>query len=204
MEERRLRACHCCGLIQVIPTLGQGERALCVRCATTVHRDRSTKHRNQLAFACALSGLILFPLAILLPMMTIEKFGHRSEASIGSGSLGLLADGQWFVGGVVLVASLILPFLKLVGLMVISGFSAALGRTHRAWTYRVIEWAGRWGMLDVLLLSVLVAWVKIGDLVDVRAGPAALAFTGCVLFSLVASALFDPHAIWSEAEEVAP
>ena len=55
-------------------------------------------------------------------------------------------------------------------------------------------------MLDVLLIAVLVAWIKIGDLVEVTAGPAAIAFTACVVLSLLASAWFDPHFLWDEPE----
>jgi uncharacterized paraquat-inducible protein A len=71
-----------------------------------------------------------------------------------------------------------------------------LGRKHRAWTYHLVEWTGRWGMLDVLLVAILVAALKVGDLVEVHAGPAALAFTCCVVLSLLAAACFDPHSLW--------
>ncbi len=77
--------------------------------------------------------------------------------------------------------------------------SSSRGR-YTARTYRVIEWAGRWGMLDVLLIALLVAWIKIGDLVEVSPGPGALTFTLCVLLSLLASAHFDPHALWDPPE----
>ena len=74
-----------------------------------------------------------------------------------------------------------------------------LGDERRALTYHLVEWTGRWGMLDVLLVALLVAVLKLGELVQLSAGPAALAFTGCVLLNLLASASFDPHALWRKA-----
>ena len=130
--------------------------------------------------------------------MRIERFGHLKQASIWEGSVGLLSHGEFFVGTVVLVCSMVLPLFKLLGLLTLSSGASWLGSRQRSWTYRLIEWTGRWGMLDVLLIAVVVAWVKVGDLVEVRPGPAALAFTVCVLLSLLASASFDPHALWDE------
>ena len=67
---------------------------------------------------------------------------------------------------------------------------------HRALTYRLVEWTGRWGMLDVLLVAILLAVLKLGDMVEVSVGPGLLAFTSCVGLSLIAAASFDPHSLW--------
>ena len=79
-----------------------------------------------------------------------------------------------------------------------------LHKHHRASTYRVVEWIGRWGMLDVLLVALLVAAVKLGSWVEVHPGPGVAAFGGVVIFSLLASAAFDPQAIWEEHEPPTP
>ena len=76
----------------------------------------------------------------------------------------------------------------------------SLRHHHRALTYHLIEWTGRWGMLDVLLVAVLVALVKLGDLMQISAGPGATAFATVVILSLLASACFDPHSLWSSDE----
>ena len=88
---------------------------------------------------------------------------------------------------------------KLVGLLAITSPGGVPSLGTRATAHRWIEWSGRFGMLDVLLVALLVAWVKFGDLFQVHPGPGALAFTACVLASLLASAWFDPHALWDEA-----
>jgi len=201
MEVSRLKACPCCGLVQDVPVLEAGTRALCRRCRTAVALSGGRRENRQAGLA-ALAALILYPLAISLPIMRLERFGHLREASIWSGSVGLLREGEVLVGGVVLSCSLLIPLAKLVGLLALTGGSRRLSRRHRALTYRAIELAGRWGMLDVLLISVVVAWIKMGDVVEVRPGPAALAFTACVLLSLVASARFDPQALWDREPPV--
>ena len=160
-------------------------------------RGGASRRGNVHAFTAALAALALYPLAVGLPIMRLERFGHVTDASIWSGSLGLLREGELFVGGIVLLCSVVLPLVKLLGLAILCT-SERVSSRHRAIFYRAIETAGRWGMLDVLLVAVVVAWVKVGDLVEVTTGPAALAFTFCVLLSLVASARFDPHSIWVE------
>jgi paraquat-inducible protein A len=154
------------------------------------------RRSNAVTAALALAALVLYPLAISLPMIRVEQFGHHQEASIVKGAVTLIGSGQVVVGLIVLVCSVVLPLGKLLALLVLSSAAGVMGGRHRALTYRVVEFTGRWGMLDVLLVAILVAVLKIGDLMDVSAGPAALAFTSCVVLSLLASASFDPHALW--------
>jgi len=193
-----LKACHCCGLLQALPALPAGAVASCSRCGVRIHDPRRAARGHRLCQAAGAAALILYPLAIFLPVMRLEQFGHVTDASIWSGSAGLLAHGEWFVGGVVLVCSVFLPLFKIVALLGLSSFPRRFQLRQRAWIWRAIEWTGRWGMLDVLLVSLVVAWVKFGDVAEVRPGPGTMAFTGCVLLNLLASAWFDPHSLWEE------
>src|SRR5205085_2604151 len=111
----------------------------------------------------------------------------------------LITHHQVLIGLVVLVCSVVIPVLKLAGLFVLTGRWVTLERRHRASIYRAIEAAGRWGMIDVLLVALTIAAVKLGDLVVVTPGPGVVAFGACVVLSLAASAVFNPHAIWEEA-----
>jgi len=146
--------------------------------------------------AIATAALLLYPVAVSLPMIRIEKFGHAHDASILEGVITLLSRGHLVVGMVVLVCSVVLPVLKLGALLLLSAGGRPLKHHHRALTYRVVELTGRWGMLDVLLVAVLVALLQLGDVMTVHVGPAALAFTLCVTLSLFAAASFDPHSLW--------
>jgi paraquat-inducible protein A len=151
---------------------------------------------NQRTAAIATAALVLYPFGVGLPIIEVERFGHTKASSILEGVTALFASGQWLVGAVVLACSIVLPIGKLVSLLVLSAGGLGLARRHRAVTYRVVEWTGRWGMLDVLLVALLVAVLKLGDIVEVTAGPAALAFSCVVVLSLLAAASFDPHALW--------
>jgi len=134
-----------------------------------------------------------------LPILEIERLGHRTTSSILSGTIQLLRDGSWFVGGVVLLFSIIFPLAKIVLLLELS-LLGVLRRRHKAITYRVMEYTGKWSMMDVMLLSFLVMLVKLGSLVEFKIGPAVLAFVLCVGMNILASTFFDPHAIWEESE----
>ena len=193
-----LRACHCCGLVHRVPRLAPGQSAECVRCLTLFDSaERSGIRSSARCLAASLGALILYFPAILLPILEIEKLGHHHRASLLGGTLDLILHGNLFVGVVVLLFSIILPIAKLLALLELS-YLGLTHRRHRALTYRFVEWTGRWSMMDVLLLALLVATVKLGDLVSFHLGPAVVAFVMCVVTSMTASIMFDPHAIWDE------
>jgi len=192
-----LSACHCCGLVHSIPRIDDRHLACCVRCRSVIRHGVHPRSISRTG-AFALAALILYPLALVLPVMEIERFGQVSDASIWSGMVGLLAEGHLFVGLAILLFSVIAPIAKL-GLL----FGLCTGQryfTHheRARAYRLIEFIGRWGMVDVLLVAVLVALVKLGDLVTVTPGPGVVLFGAVVILSLISSSMFDPHAIWED------
>ncbi len=194
-DQPRLRSCPHCGLVQLLPAVPAGMRACCARCAGGLRSAARSGTSGSRTAAIATAALVLYPLAVTLPLIGIEKFGHTQESSVLEGVTALLAHGHVLVGMIVLLCSVILPLSKLAALVVLST-GRGLGHRHRALTYRLVEFTGRWGMLDVLLVAVLVAVLKLGDLVTVSAGPGLLAFTACVALSLLAAASFDPHGGW--------
>jgi len=113
----------------------------------------------------------------------------------------LLAEGSILVGLIILLCSIVIPLLKIVATFVICSGELFMHRRHRAMTYRWLEWIGRWGMVDVLLVALLVAVVKLGSWLSVHPGPGAAAFACVVILSLLASAVFDPEAIWEEESQ---
>ncbi len=182
--------------MQQLPAAEPKQRIRCVRCHTSFAQRRDRLRSNRRTLALALSALFLYPFAVGLPIMEVERLGATHKASVLSGGMALLSDGQVLVGVVVLLCSVVLPLGKLAGLFLLAGAGTRLRPTLRAWTWHLVEWTGRWGMLDVLLVAVLVAVLKLGHIVELRAGPAALAFTACVLLNLAASASFQPHSLW--------
>jgi len=193
-----ITTCPCCGLLQRIPPKRAEQRAHCARCGTRLlERRRSLRSRSWTA-SIAASALILYPFAVSLPLLRVREFGHADETSILEGVVSLFATADYLVGVIVLTCSVIIPLTKLVALLFLSAGAPMLRGRHAALTYRLVDWTGRWGMLDVLVVAVLVAVLKLGDMVEVRPGPAALAFTTVVVLSLIATATFDPHSLWEE------
>ncbi len=191
-----LRGCPACALVQAIPPLERGQVACCTRCGVRLADGWPTGARNRRAGHAAWAALLLYPVAVTLPILRIERLGRVSENSVWSGSLGLIAEGQAALGLVVFLCSIVIPLAKLLTLMVLVRRPHAWTPPHRARAWRTLELCGRFGMLDVLLVSVLVAWLELGSWVAVTPGPAAVAFGACVLCSLLAGAWFDPHALW--------
>jgi len=100
------------------------------------------------------------------------------------------------LGLVVFLCSVVVPLGKLVTLTLLVHRPRGWTPSRRLLAWRALELSGRFGMLDVLLVSILVAWLELGSWVEVTPGPAAVAFGACVLLSLLAGAWFDPHALW--------
>jgi paraquat-inducible protein A len=179
--------------------MGPRDEAVCSRCQSLLARAGAGELAASRTAAAATAALVLFFPAIMLPILEIERLGHRHHSSILTGTIELLAHGNWFVGGVVLIFSIVFPLLKIVMLIELS-LLELLHRRHKATTYRIMEFAGKWSMMDVMLLAFMVMLVKLGSLVDFQFGPAVVAFVLCVAMSMVASLSFDPHAIWEETD----
>ncbi len=183
-------------MIHRLPQLATGQSACCTRCHSTlaVAGEPSVRGASRTA-AAAVAAFVLFWPAILLPILEIERLGQRSQQSILSGTLDLLHHGNYFVGAVVLMFSIVFPLTKILLLLELSWLEI-LHRRHKAIGLRLMESLGKWSMLDVMLLALLVMLVKLGNLVDFHFGPAVVAFVLCVAMSMVASLSFDPHSIW--------
>lgn len=192
-----LKACHCCGLIHQVPALSDNERASCTRCGSAFARTGNLVQTASRTAAAAVGAFVLFWPAILLPILEIEQLGLRNKSSILSGTFELFHHGNYFVGGIVFLFSIVFPLTKIVLLLELSMLEL-LHRRHKAFTLRLMEHLGKWSMMDVMLLAFLVMLVKLGDMVEFHFGPAIIAFVLCVAMSMVASLTFDPHAIWEE------
>ena len=197
----KLKACGSCGQIQGIPGATEDSRIKCVRCGCAFPGPIDLKKSASRTAALALAALILFPVAIGLPIIRVERFGHKYESGLLEGCFKLLEDGHFWLSMLIFFCSIVLPVIKLTGLLAISTGKLLEKRHFLSKLWRFIEIAGKWGMLDVLLVALLAAIVKIGDLVEIRPGQGALIFTLCVLLSLASSAFFDPRIIWEDQPE---
>ncbi len=192
-------ACDTCGLVQRVDALGRNMVAQCARCDSFLAAARDDA-RLHLAAALALAALVLYVPAMVYPILHMSAYGAYSESTVWDGTRGLLENREWFVGIVVLVASIVVPLLKIAGLFfLVTAAKFGLGRRLRSQTrlYKVIDLIGPWAMLDVFLLAILVALVKLNDLATVLPGPGLAPFAAMVVLTMLASAAFDPKLIWS-------
>jgi paraquat-inducible protein A len=131
--------------------------------------------------------------------MRMDFHGVFTESTVWDGCVKLFQDRQWFVAIVVFLASLLVPLLKLLGLfflVVATKWNLQSYRSVRVRVYKIIAVIGPWAMLDVFLLAILVALVKLGRIATVTPGPGLLAFALVVILTILASASFDPRQIW--------
>jgi len=195
-------ACKICGRVHALVPLPPGTLARCVRCGSVITR-RTTRSLHFTA-AFALAALLLYVPANTLPILRLELYGSISENTAWDGAVRLLQDGDYVIATIVFMASIFVPLLKLIGLFFIvatTKFHFSRGKLLRTWVYRFIESIGRWAMLDVFVVAILVSLVKLQGLATVIPGRGLLAFGGVVFFTLLASACFDPQLIWEDEEQ---
>lgn len=183
------------------PVIGiEGKTSICPHCG---HRDRRFAHRSsQLSLVFSLTALIFYIPANVFPFMTIELYGNRNSSTIWSGILSLLEQKSYAIALVVFMASILIPVLKL---LILFYLSATGGNGHHSkfkmTLYHFVEAIGRWSMLDIFLLAILVAMVKLGHWTTVQPEIGAGIFAMVVIFTMMASAYFDPRVLWKGKNE---
>lgn len=187
----RLTACHDCHQVVV------GAEGDCPRCGAGLHRRKPGSVRR--SWALVASATILYIPANLLPVMTVIYFGAGQPDTILSGVEALIAAEMWPVALLVFFASITVPVLKLAGLaylLVSVQRRSPRRRRDRTRLYRLIEGVGRWSMVDIFMISLLAALVKLGAIANVEAELGAIAFASVVVITMLASESFDPRLIW--------
>ena len=151
-----------------------------------------------------ITAALLYLPANLLPIMTVSTFGSGSPDTIMSGVVTLAKHGMLPIAAVVFVASILVPTFKLVGiamLLLSVQRRQRLSARQRILVFRFIEWIGRWSMLDIFVIAILVAIVNFGSLARVDAGLGAVAFASVVILTMLAAVTFDPRLIWDSYSE---
>jgi paraquat-inducible protein A len=189
-------ACETCGLVQQVENVPPRHRAQCVRCAATLQRHHANSRARTAALA--LAALCLYVPANIYPIMVMEYMGRHTENTVWGGVRALYQDRMWYVAAIVFTASIVIPLLKLAGLFFLVTNRGQRWQKTRTWVYKAICQLGPWAMLDVFLLSVLVALLRFGQFATVIPGAGVIAFASVVVLTILASANFDPRLIWQE------
>lgn len=194
-----LSVCHGCGgLSELIPGVHEMR---CRRCGAGLHLRKPNSIARTWAYLIA--AYIMYVPANVLPIMkTGSLFGSQSD-TIMSGVAYLWHSGSWHLALVVFIASVLVPLAKMFCLTFLA-ISVQRGWTERALErtklYRILEFVGPWSMLDVYVVTILVALVQLKSLATIQPGPAAAAFGAVVVLTMFAAMAFDPRLLWEPKE----
>jgi len=197
-----LARCRGCEMLTRLRPLPAGTAARCRGCGTKLHLRKPQSLER--AWALVLTAYVLYVPANLYPVMFVGRLGHSEGDTIMSGVLAMFAAGWWVVGGLIFFASITVPLLKLLTL------TCLLVSVQRRWRwnprertviYRIVEYIGRWSMLDMFVVSLTVALIQLGAVANVEPGPGATWFAGVVVVTMLAAMSFDPRLIWDVLDE---
>lgn len=187
--------CHECG------ELAWGNLPSCPICGASLEARKPES--LQRTTALVLSSFFLYIPANIFPIMTVTELGHAEPHTIVGGINALIQSNMIPIALLVLIASILVPLLKLVGLAILLLCVYSRWQVNaRLFTvmYRIVAFVGRWSMLDIFMISILVALVDIRGVAQVIAGPAATAFAAVVVLTMFAAKFFDPRLIWDRQQ----
>jgi len=188
-------ACHECDLLMRKPQLARGEKAICPRCGYELYAHRHNVVRRSLALV--ITALLLYVPANFLPIMQLNLLGQTSHDTVWTGVVGLFNSGMQGVAVVVFLCSMAIPLLKLLcQLAVLLSIRLDIGRNYGLLLYRIYHHLRDWGMLEVYLMGVLVAIVKLVDMASVSLGLGLACFISLLLIQAWLEVVMSPHQIW--------
>lgn len=194
-----LANCHVCGLLAVLDQTNT--ISYCPRCGAGLHLRKPDSIARTWAFILA-AAILYIPANVLPIMVTDTLFGTQSD-TIMSGVAYLWHTGSWPLALIVFIASVVVPMLKLMALILLlisvqtRSSWAPLQRTR---LFRLVELIGKWSMLDIFVVALMVTLVQLKVLASISAGPATLAFGAVVVLTMFAATSFDPRLIWDVME----
>jgi paraquat-inducible protein A len=174
----------------------------CPRCGGIVHARKPDAVAR--SWALLVAATILYIPANLLPILTAVELGKGQPATIIGGVRQLMQAGMYPLALLVFFASITVPAVKLLGLgtvLVTTQLRSRRRLRDRSRLFRVVEAIGRWSMIDMFMLSILVALVQLGFIASVTPGDGAVAFAGVVVLTMLAAMAFDPRVMWDAAFE---
>ncbi|CDL82663.1 membrane integrity-associated transporter subunit PqiA [Xenorhabdus szentirmaii] len=188
-----VRLCQCCTAI--LPA----EQSRCPRCKTKGHARR--RHSLQCTMALLITSVILYIPANLLPIMVTQALGSHINSTILEGIILLWSSGSYPVAMVIFIASIMVPSLKMLAISWLCWDAKNQGR-HNSETmhfiYEIVEFVGRWSMIDVFVIAVLSSLVRMGQLMSIYPAMGAVLFALVVILTMFASMTFDPRLTWDK------
>ena len=198
-KDSRLISCHSCQLLCRTGPSTDRHALRCPRCGGTLHQRKA--RRVQRPWAPLIPASICYIPANVLPVTKASSLGKVQSDTILSGVIYFIKEGNWPIASIIFVASILVPLLKLV---ILSGLLVSVQRRSnwrprdRTRVYRLTEVIGRWSMVDIYVITITVALVKIGALALFEAGPGLVFFGAVVVLTMFAAMSFDPRLIWDQ------
>ncbi len=192
-------SCHSCSLLSEVHAGDAHGR--CRRCGAALHERKPNSVAR--TWALLLAAVIFYIPANVLPIMKVVSFGKAQSDTIMSGVIYFIESGSWYLALLIFFASVVVPVLKMIALSYL--LISVQRRSHwrpadRTRLYRITEAVGRWSMVDVYVVTLMVALVELGALATIEAGPGAVFFSAVVVVTMFAAMSFDPRLIWDAME----
>ncbi|ENM5905339.1 paraquat-inducible protein A [Vibrio mimicus] len=184
--------CHNCHL-------SQPESGHCVRCQHQLYHRKPNSIERTWAYVLA-ATVAIFP-ANLIPISILITNGQRLEDTIFSGVASLVKNGMWGIALIIFVASIVVPVIKIVGLaylLLAIKFKHKVHQRQRMMIYRGIKWIGKWSVMDLFVISIMLTLVDRGQILDFTPGYGAVAFGMVVVLTMLAAESLDPRLLWDE------
>ncbi|WBA58865.1 membrane integrity lipid transport subunit YebS [Providencia sp. 21OH12SH02B-Prov] len=178
-------------------TAPANQRGVCQRCHRPLHHREP--YSLQKTWAALIAAMILLFPANLMPISVVYINGQRMEDTIYSGVVSLIDSGNWPIAAIVFIASILVPFIKIL-IMILLLFSIQ----HRSGTdpvlrmklLKFVSWIGRWSMLDLFVIALMMTLINRDQLMSFTMGPAALFFGVAVILTILAVEWLDSRLIW--------
>lgn len=191
-----LTICHTC------MALNDASLKTCSRCGSSVHaRIPGSLERT---VALLIAAMVLYIPANAYPIMTTEHFGSPLDSTILGGVILLWNMGSYPVAMIIFIASVLIPIGKILSIGMLCwtvSRNDESSQRQRTILYRITELIGKWSMVDVFVVAILVALIQITGIIVIRPGAAALAFAGMVILTMLSAESFDPRLIWDPADQ---
>ena len=203
LDDRSLIACRDCDLLQRLLHLEPGGSARCPRCNRELRRRREDSLNRTLALT--LAAVLLFVVAQSVPMLGLSVVGRAASTTVFGGAVQLWNDGREAVAALVLFAAVVAPALQ-IGFMLMIVLGARREQPQR-WVGTLLRHhptTCTWSMIEVMMLGVLVALIKIADYATVVPGLALIGLAGLVFLLAAMQASFDPREVWERVQWEAP
>lgn len=175
------------------------EDFICARCSHVVRRRE--KDSLQISLALTICAILLYIPAMLYPMMEVTQLGVTSESTIISGVISFLEYKSYFIALVIFTVSVVIPLVKLVGLLVIFislKTDTKLNNKTKINIFKFVEAIGKWSMVDIYVVAILASTIQLDEIFNIKGGIAATSFALMVILTMIAAKKFDTRIIWDD------